>query len=85
MGKSYSLVYSEAAADFLLAVRKARLASLLYDLRRLAENPSVRSDYVVQDEQGREIEHLLVGEFVISYWLDHAVSEIRIVDVIDVS
>lgn len=85
MAKSFSLVYAEASADFLLTVRKDRLRSLLYDLRKLAENPSIRSDYVVKDSQGREIEHLLVGDFVLSYWLDHAVSEIRIVDIADTS
>ena len=85
MAKSYNLVYSETTADFLLRLSKRRLSPLLYDLRKLAENPNVRSDYCVQDSQGRDVEHLLVGDFVVSYWPDHAVSEIRVVEITDVS
>lgn len=85
MAKTYSLVYAEAAADFLLTVKKKRLVGLLYDLRKLAENPFIRSDYIQTDNHGREIEHMLVGDFVVAYWLDHSVSEIRIVDLADVS
>ena len=85
MAKSYNLVYSETAADFHLRLSKRRLSPLLYDFRKLAENPNIRSDYRVQDNEGREVEHLLVGDFVVSYWPDHAVSEIRIVEITDVS
>jgi hypothetical protein len=37
------------------------------------------------DEQGREIEHLLIEDYVFAYWLDHAVGELRIVDLEDAS
>lgn len=29
------------------------------------------------------IEHLLIEEFVFAYWVDHAVREVRIVDIED--
>jgi hypothetical protein len=85
MAKTYNLVFSEPAAEYLLPLSKKRLPGLLFDLRKLAENPSVRSDYILHDSQGRPIEHLLTGDFVDSYWLDHPVQEIRIVDIADVS
>ena len=85
MGSAYSLVYSEQAADFLLSLKRSRLASLLYDLSCLALDPFVRSDYRLEDEQGRKIEHLLIGDFVVAYWVDHASSELRIIDLSDVA
>jgi len=85
MGSEYSLVYSEQAADFLLSLKRLRLAALLYDLRCLASDPFVRSDYWLEDGQGRQIEHLLIGDFVVAFWIDHASSELRIIDLTDVA
>jgi glycosyltransferase involved in cell wall biosynthesis len=64
MANDYSLVYSEQAADFLLSLRRAKLASLLYDLRSLASDPFVRSDYRLDDGQGRQVEYLGLGNCV---------------------
>jgi hypothetical protein len=83
--KNYSLVYSKAAADVLLAVNKRRLKPLLIDLQLLADNPFICPDYLTPDRNGRQIENLLVGEFVLSYWVDHSANEIRIVEITDVS
>lgn len=51
----------------------------------MAANPHVRSDYVLTDDSGRPIDHLLIEDFVIGYWLDHGTREIRIVDIDDAS
>lgn len=85
MASAYSLVYSEQAADFLLSLERSRLASLLYDLRILADTLFVRSDYVLNDSKGRSIDHLLIGDYVVAFWADHALSELRIVEISDVS
>ena len=53
--------------------------------RQLAEHPFIRSDYALADESGRMIEHLLLEDFVFSYWIDHAVRELRIVEIEDAS
>lgn len=85
MASTYDLVYSEQAADFLLSLTRPRLQPLLYDLRKLADDPFIRPDYTVKDFTGRDIDHLHVSECVIAFYLDHAVSELRIVDIVDVS
>ena len=85
MAKGYSLVYSEHAADFLISLERQRLESLLYDLRNLADAPFVRSDYVLSDSQGRSIDHLMIADFVVGYWIDHAALELRVVEISDVS
>lgn len=78
MGKAgaYRSVFAEGAADFLVQLPKRR---------QLAEHPFLHSDYRLQDESGREIEHLLIEDFVFAYWLDHAVREVRITDIEDAS
>lgn len=85
MANGYSLLYSEQAANFLLSLERGRLAALLYDLRVLANSPFLRSDYVLNDSKGRSIDPLLVEDFVVAYWADHSVGEIRIADITDIS
>jgi hypothetical protein len=77
------LVFSEGAADFVVRLSKRRQREVITLARKLAEDPFVRSDYSLPDEAGREIEHLMVEEYVFAYWLDHAVREIRITDIED--
>jgi hypothetical protein len=81
----YRPVFSDGVAEFLLRLPKRRQKEVIALARQLAAHPRVRSDYSLPDESGREIEHLMIENFVFSYWLDHAVREIRITDIDDVS
>jgi len=81
----YGLVFSEPAADFILALPLRRRRKVRELAGRLAFDPFVRSDYAVHDDSGRTIDHLLIDDFVFAYWLDHAAREIRIVDIDDAS
>jgi hypothetical protein len=81
----YRTVFSEEAAGFLLALTKRRQRGVANLARQLASNPFVVCDYVERDESGREISHLLVEDYVFAYWLDHASSEIRILEIEDAS
>ena len=78
-------MFAEEAADFLLQLPKRRQRKVLDLVRQLAARPHVRSDYSLPDESGREIEHLMVEDYVFAYWLDHGAREIRITDVDDAS
>ena len=83
--RTYALVFSESAADFILALPLRRRRRVRDSAGRLANDPFVRSDYSVQDDSGREIDHLLIEDFVFAYWVDHAAREVRIVDIDDAS
>lgn len=86
MGKSaYVPVFAERAAEFLLQLPKRRQRQVVELSKQLAAQPHVRTDYSLPDESGRPIEHLMIDDYVFSYWLDHAVLEIRIVDIDDAS
>jgi len=82
---SYVLYFAVEAAEFLAQLSKSRQRRALRLAQTLAANPFVRSDYAVVDESGREQEHLLIEGFVYTYWLDHAVRELRITDIEDAS
>ena len=82
---AYRLVFAEGIAEFLLQQPKRRQRQIIDIVRKLAEQPLIRSDYSLPDDVGRHIEHILINGYVIAYWLDHAVSEIRITDIEDAS
>jgi hypothetical protein len=50
-------------------------------IRQLGENPFQRGDYQDKDEAGNEIQVKIISDYAISYWPDHAVREIKIVNV----
>jgi hypothetical protein len=50
----------------------------------LAATPSQLGDYVTNDDTGRVIQHLLVGDWHFSYWPDHAARELRVVEIDEV-
>ncbi len=79
--RPYEPVLSGAATAMLLALTKSRQRLLGRLLFTLAENPSQPGDYATIDDAGRAVQHLLVGEFHLRYWPDHAARELRIVEI----
>ena len=53
-------------------------------LLQLAEIPSQLGDYSSRDDKGRDIQHILVGDWHISFWADDAAKEFRIVEITEV-
>ena len=82
---AYLPVFTEKAAEFILGLPKRRQKQVVALTRQLAARPQILSDYVLKDDSGRAIEHLLIEDYVFAYWVDHAVSEVRIVDIEDAS
>jgi len=44
----------------------------------LGENPFTVGDFSEKDDAGRTVQVKLVGRFAITFWADHAVSEIKV-------
>ena len=84
-GRDYQPVFSERVADFFLQQPKRRQSRIVNLAKQLAKQPFVRSDYTLPDDEGRPLEHLLVEDYVFTYWIDHGAREIRIVDLDDAS
>ena len=81
----YVPVFSEDVIARLIQLPRRKQRQVARLAQQLASQPFVRSDYTLADETDRPIEHLLLGDFVFSYWLDHAVKEVRITDIEDAS
>jgi hypothetical protein len=80
----YEPVLSSKASAFLVATSKARQRKLISLLYQLADNPSQIGDYSEPDATGREVQFIFVRDLLIAFWADHAVRELRIVDIEDV-
>jgi hypothetical protein len=73
------LIAKEVIASFGNCSRREKLLiTRLFD--GLAEAPYRVGDYVERDEIGRPIQVLVVGRFALWFWSDHAVKEVKILD-----
>ncbi|MCC5841617.1 MAG: hypothetical protein JJT96_15995 [Opitutales bacterium] len=80
----YEPVLSSKATAALLGLPKVRQSELIAVIRQLAALPTHPGDYREKDHAGREVEYILAGDFVIGFWADNPVRELRIVEVDEV-
>jgi hypothetical protein len=78
---AYEPVLSSRAASFLIGLSKARQRTVITLMFHLAEHPTQLGDYSTREEGGRDIQHLMVGDWHFSFWPDHPVRELRITDI----
>jgi hypothetical protein len=82
---AYEPVLSSKATGTFLGLSKSRQFELVRVLDQIAAFPSQLGDYCEEDPKtGREVQYLMVGDFVIGFWPDHPVSELRIVEIDEV-
>ena len=77
----YEPVLSSKSLATLLGLPKKKQRELSDILFRLASFSSQQGDYQLSDERRREIQYLLVGNYVVGFWPDHSASELRIVEI----
>ena len=77
----YEPVLSSKSLATLLGLPKKKQRELSDILFQLASFPSQQGDYQLPDERGREVQYILVGNYVIGFWPDHSASELRIVEI----
>jgi hypothetical protein len=82
--QAYEPVLSSKASAFLIGLSKARQRKLIGLLYQLADSPSQIGDYSEPDHPGRNVQFILVRDLLIAFWADHAVRELRIVDIEEV-
>jgi len=78
---NYEPVLSGKASSFLVGLSKTKQRAVVLLAYQLAEHPGQLGDYATEDEVGRAVQHLLVGDWQISFWPDHAVRELRIMEI----
>ncbi len=74
----YRLVLNEDAARFLVQASRPAQRRLNVVLDELKTSPFRLGDLQELDEEGRENEILAIGNWMVTYWTDHAAREIRV-------
>jgi hypothetical protein len=78
----YKLYLRREVIQFLRACRPRDRDLLFAELDSLALNPHRAGDYRDRDDTGREVEVIVFQRFAIHYWPDHAVKELKVVDLL---
>jgi hypothetical protein len=76
--RSYTPEYSQAAIDALLLASKRRRARAAIAIEQLCRGVPREGDFKVRDDAGRLWTVKLFDDVVLTYWVDHAVWEVRI-------
>ncbi len=82
MSTLYEPVLSSKAWEHLSSCTKSRQRRLIKLINTLADYPFQLGDYQTTDSVGRPIENLRIEGYMIIYWADHAVKELRILDLV---
>ena len=77
---AYALMLSEAAAMTLAAASRAEQRQLAVILDEVKSHPFRPGDLHEHDTQRRVNEVLVVGDWVVTYWPDHAARELRVIN-----
>ena len=81
---TYDPVLSGAVTTFLVALSRPKQRRVITLIEKLAEHPQQLGDYTSVDDAGRVVQHVLVGEWHMSYWADHAERELRITEIVEI-
>lgn len=80
----YSCCFSTESVSFALGLSKQKQRKVLDLAEGISAAPQSIGDYQTTDASGRTIENLLIDEFLFSYWIDHAVREVQITEILKV-
>ena len=78
---SYRYVLDCTVAEDILTLSARQRGQFVQIFRSLAENPFQRGEQTFKDSTQREIQKKRFGGWLVSYWADHAVKELRIVGI----
>ena len=77
--RNYTPSYTQAALDALLGTSRSRRRRAVGTVERLCQHPHQAGDCTIDDIAGRECTVLMQDGVLLTYWLDDAVCEIRII------
>lgn len=77
----YRVYVRMEAAEVLRSTRGIQRVVLVAFIDSLATETNRMGDYSERDETDRDLQIKVVGSFAITYWFDHAVTEVKVVDV----
>lgn len=81
MKEGWQFVLNEPAVHFLLALRPRERQQLLSTLDKLAVDQLKMGHYETHDDTGRKIQIMVAGRFLISFWPDAFIKELRVINI----
>jgi mRNA-degrading endonuclease RelE of RelBE toxin-antitoxin system len=75
--RAYTVFINEQA--FAAAPRSgAQRENVMKFIRTLADNPNTTGDFLEEDNVGRTVQVKVIGHYAITFWADHAASEVKV-------
>jgi len=78
--RAYAVFIHEQALAAAPRSRMQREAVMRF-IRSLADNPNTAGDFTEKDLAGRIVQVKVIGRYAVTFWADHAVSEIKVTHV----
>ena len=78
---SYRVFIAADVVAFMRRLSRREQQAMTRLLEELAEAPGRTGDYFERDSIGRPIQVIIRGRLALCFWADHAVKEVKIVDV----
>jgi cyanophycinase-like exopeptidase len=75
--RPYAIYINESALGSAPRAGAAR-ERLMRFIRSLADNPHTLGDFSEKDDAGRTVQVKIIGHHAVTFWADHAVSEIKV-------
>jgi hypothetical protein len=77
----HAFVADDVVLEYFISRNKREREDLLRIFKTLATSPYQKGDWLQKTRSGRELDVKRFGKWLVTYWLDDPVLEVRIVDV----
>ncbi len=77
----YRLLISIEVVEFVERLPSNYRRSLRSVIEAIGNDPQARSDAEDYDDTGRRLEIAIIGDFALTYWIDHADRHVKILDI----
>jgi hypothetical protein len=81
VSQSWQFVLNESSVLFLLGTTSQNRQKLIRSLEKIAAAPLQAGDFEVKDDTGRTIQVKTAGSFLISFWPDTFIRELRVIKI----
>jgi hypothetical protein len=80
MIRAYSYAVDDSVLEFFSSCTKREREQLMRVFAALLDDPLQKGDYVERTATGREVQVKRFGKWLVTYWPDDPVTELRIID-----
>jgi hypothetical protein len=80
VSEGWQFVLNETSVHFLMGITGRHRQQLIHALEAIAAEPLQKGDFEAKDDSGRSIQIKVAGSFLISFWPDAFVRELRVIN-----